>query len=112
MDLCNYRLLCVLSTSLLLCLGVLRGSLHGSWSLCCLHPIHNPPSQPARLWELFAELSTIPRMSKQEGAVLAWLKEWAGARGLEYSQVCVSHQEGGMKGARDLCMGRASKWGA
>jgi len=37
--------------------------------------------EPARLWELFAELTTIPRPSKNEAAVLAWVDAWAASRG-------------------------------
>jgi dipeptidase D len=36
--------------------------------------------EPARLWELFAELTTIPRPSKNEAAVLAWVDAWAASR--------------------------------
>lgn len=39
--------------------------------------------EPARLWQLFAELTTIPRPSKKEEAVLAWVDAWAAGRGLE-----------------------------
>ncbi|MDZ4804042.1 MAG: beta-Ala-His dipeptidase [Candidatus Eisenbacteria bacterium] len=38
---------------------------------------------PVRLWELFAELTTIPRPSRKEEAVLAWVDAWAAGRGFE-----------------------------
>ena len=42
--------------------------------------------EPAALWENFAALSRIPRQSKQEEQVLAWLKEFADTRSLEWQQ--------------------------
>ena len=42
--------------------------------------------EPAALWENFAALSAVPRPSKQEEQVLAWLKEFADARNLEWEQ--------------------------
>ncbi len=39
--------------------------------------------EPARLWQLFAELSTIPRPSKKEEAVLAWVDAWAAGQDLD-----------------------------
>jgi len=42
--------------------------------------------EPAALWENFEALSRIPRQSKQEEQVLAWLKEFADARNLEWLQ--------------------------
>ena len=42
--------------------------------------------EPAALWNNFAALSRIPRPSKQEEQVLAWLKEFADTRSLEWQQ--------------------------
>ena len=42
--------------------------------------------EPSTLWNNFAALSRIPRPSKQEEQVLAWLQEFAAARGLESQQ--------------------------
>ena len=42
--------------------------------------------EPAALWDNFAALSRIPRPSKQEEQVLAWLKEFADTRSLEWQQ--------------------------
>ena len=42
--------------------------------------------EPSTLWNNFAALSRIPRPSKQEEQVLAWLQEFAFARGLESQQ--------------------------
>ncbi len=42
--------------------------------------------EPAALWENFEALSRIPRPSKQEEQVLAWLKEFADTRSLEWQQ--------------------------
>ena len=39
--------------------------------------------EPAALWRFFGELTQIPRPSKKEGAVLAYLREFARERGLE-----------------------------
>ena len=42
--------------------------------------------EPAALWVNFEALSRIPRPSKQEEQVLAWLKAFADARGLKWQQ--------------------------
>jgi len=42
--------------------------------------------QPSQLFKFFAQLSEIPRPSKQEERVLSWLKEFAKARNLETKQ--------------------------
>jgi dipeptidase D len=47
-------------------------------------PIRN--LKPANLWNRFADLNSIPRPSKHEEAVCAWLIEWAGEKGLEVMQ--------------------------
>jgi len=46
---------------------------------------------PPSLWTHFASLSEIPRPSKQEGRVLAWLKSFADARSLPYTQDAVGN---------------------
>lgn len=49
------------------------------------------------MWQNFAALSAIPRPSKQEERVMAWLKDWAGQRGLQWQQdaigVCLEYGE-------------------
>lgn len=47
--------------------------------------------EPAGLWSFFAQLSSIPRPSKQEEKVLAWLKEFAETRGLKWKQDAVGN---------------------
>jgi dipeptidase D len=42
--------------------------------------------KPANLWNRFADLNSIPRPSKHEEAVCAWLISWAGEKGLEVFQ--------------------------
>ncbi|HJO28192.1 MAG TPA: M20/M25/M40 family metallo-hydrolase, partial [Candidatus Poseidoniia archaeon] len=42
--------------------------------------------EPSTLWNNFAALSRIPRPSKQEEQVLAWLQEFADSHGLEWQQ--------------------------
>jgi dipeptidase D len=42
--------------------------------------------QPRSLWNFFTQLNAIPRASKKEEAVLAWLKAFADERGLTYRQ--------------------------
>lgn len=42
--------------------------------------------QPAALWRQFAILSSIPRPSKKEDAVIAYIKDFADERGLRYTQ--------------------------
>mmetsp|Transcript_16227 Transcript_16227/g.35507 ORF Transcript_16227/g.35507 Transcript_16227/m.35507 type:complete len:576 (+) Transcript_16227:34-1761(+) len=46
---------------------------------------------PAALWQHFAELSSIPRASKQEAAVLEHLKSFADARGLSWKEDSVGN---------------------
>lgn len=41
--------------------------------------------EPQAVWRLFAELSAIPRPSHGEERVLAWLRAWADAHGLEHA---------------------------
>lgn len=43
-----------------------------------------PPPQP--LWRFFEEISSIPRASKHEGAVLAYVKRFADDRGLPWRE--------------------------
>ena len=43
--------------------------------------------EPAALWRFFGELTQIPRPSKREGAVLAYLRAFAAERGLEVLQI-------------------------
>lgn len=47
--------------------------------------------EPANLWSLFAELSSIPRPSKHEERVIEWLKAFAGDRKLECVQDAVGN---------------------
>jgi dipeptidase D len=47
--------------------------------------------EPATLWSLFGQLSAIPRPSKHEGQVLAWLKAFAAERRLECLQDAVGN---------------------
>lgn len=47
--------------------------------------------QPAALWRFFGELSAIPRPSKHEEQVLAWLKDFADRRGLAWQQDAVGN---------------------
>jgi len=42
--------------------------------------------EPRRVWELFEEICAIPRPSKKEGKILAWLKEFAKKNNLDYRQ--------------------------
>jgi dipeptidase D len=42
--------------------------------------------QPPPVWGFFEQLCAIPRPSKHEGQVLAWLREFAATRGLEHEQ--------------------------
>ena len=42
--------------------------------------------QPAAVWSFFARLSAIPRPSKHEHKVMAWIKEFAASKGLEWAQ--------------------------
>ena len=42
--------------------------------------------EPARVWQLFEEICSIPRPSKKEGKILAWLKEFAKKNNLDYKQ--------------------------
>ncbi|TPW17608.1 MAG: dipeptidase D [bacterium] len=48
--------------------------------------------QPARLWQLFEELTRIPRPSKKEEAVLAWVDAWAESRGLELRKDAIGNR--------------------
>ncbi len=41
--------------------------------------------EPRAIWALFAELAAIPRASHDEGRVLAWLRAWADAHGLDHA---------------------------
>ena len=47
--------------------------------------------EPEPLWAFFEALSTIPRPSKQEEKVVAWLKGVADERGLEWQQDSVGN---------------------
>lgn len=47
--------------------------------------------EPANLWSLFAELSSIPRPSKHEGRVIEWLKAFAKDRTLDCVQDAVGN---------------------
>ena len=47
--------------------------------------------EPANLWSLFAELSSIPRPSKHEEHVIEWLKSFAAERKLECVQDAVGN---------------------
>ncbi|MFW5707686.1 MAG: M20/M25/M40 family metallo-hydrolase, partial [Bacteroidota bacterium] len=42
--------------------------------------------QPQRVWELFEEICGIPRPSKKEGKILAWLTEFAKNHKLDYQR--------------------------
>ena len=42
--------------------------------------------QPSNLWNRFADLNSIPRPSKHEEKVCAWIVEWAKEKGLEVEQ--------------------------
>jgi len=42
--------------------------------------------EPAPLWKYFAEISDIPRPSKQEAAILEYIKQFADVRGLRWQQ--------------------------
>ncbi|MAO47110.1 MAG: cytosol nonspecific dipeptidase [Crocinitomicaceae bacterium] len=42
--------------------------------------------QPSNLWNRFADLNSIPRPSKHEEKVCAWIVEWAKEKGLEVKQ--------------------------
>lgn len=42
--------------------------------------------EPRAVWAHFFELCSIPRPSRQEGAIAEWLVAWAAARGLEASR--------------------------
>ena len=42
--------------------------------------------QPSDLWNRFADLNSIPRPSKHEEKVCAWIVEWAKEKGLEVEQ--------------------------
>lgn len=42
--------------------------------------------QPKRVWQLFEEICGVPRPSKKEGKILAWLKEFAEKNQLKYEQ--------------------------
>jgi hypothetical protein len=47
--------------------------------------------EPASVWSFFGQLSSIPRPSKQEEHVLAWLKKFADDRGLAWQQDAVGN---------------------
>jgi dipeptidase D len=40
---------------------------------------------PATLWQIFYQLTQIPRPSKHEAAVIAWLQQWCDQQGLSHS---------------------------
>ena len=40
--------------------------------------------EPASLWSIFAELTTIPRPSGKEELVMSWLREFAVKNNLDY----------------------------
>lgn len=42
--------------------------------------------QPQLLWDIFSQLCAIPRPSKHEEAVLAWIQQWAQEQGLDCEQ--------------------------
>ncbi len=42
--------------------------------------------EPAPLWNLFEQITRIPRPSKHEGKILAWLKEFADGHSLAYRE--------------------------
>ncbi len=42
--------------------------------------------EPKIIWDYFDEIRKIPRPSKYEEKILAWLKEWAASKGLESKQ--------------------------
>jgi dipeptidase D len=48
--------------------------------------------EPAGLWRLFEELTTIPRPSKKEEAVLAWVDAWAATHGFELRSDAVGNR--------------------
>ncbi len=47
--------------------------------------------EPRRLWSWFAQLSALPRLSKQEAAVLAWIEAQADAHGLAHRRDCAGN---------------------
>lgn len=47
--------------------------------------------QPRSVWKIFAELSKVPRGSGNEAGVMAMLKTWADARGLEWKDDAVGN---------------------
>ena len=48
--------------------------------------------EPAGLWRLFEELTTIPRPSKKEEQVLAWVDAWAARHGFELRSDAVGNR--------------------
>ena len=68
--------------------------------------------EPADLWRLFATLSEIPRPSKQEEKVMAWLKGWADEKGLAWQQVSAGPQRRGGGGQGDRPQAHPPLWTA
>ena len=66
--------------------------------------------EPSLLWKHFLTLSAIPRPSKKEQAVIAWLKEFAKERGLELREDAVGNVvifrpgSGGGEDAETVCV--------
>lgn len=73
--------------------------------------------EPAPVFSYFADLAAIPRPSRREERVLAWLKDFAGAKGLPWKQdakgnlVIYKGGQGGGEGAATVILQVRMIWG-